>query len=67
MSDDVDVKTAIQNGDASALRSCLALDHSRANALIRWGNNDCVRTHPLHYVSDNRNAATGERPKRISP
>jgi hypothetical protein len=49
---DFDVKTAIQNGDAGALRRCLALDRSLANALIPWGNNDCVLTHPLHYVSD---------------
>ena len=52
MADNLDVKTAIQNGDAAALRRCLALDRSRANALIHWGNNDCVLTHPLHYVSD---------------
>ena len=52
MADEFDVRTAIQNGDAGALRRCLALDRSRANALIHWGNNDCVLTHPLHYVSD---------------
>jgi len=52
MADDIDVKIAIQNGDAAALRRCLALEPSRANALIHWGNNDCVLTHPLHYVSD---------------
>lgn len=52
MADDCDVKTAIQNGDAAALCRCLALDRSLANTLIHWGNNDCVRTHPLHYVSD---------------
>jgi hypothetical protein len=52
MTDDLDVKTAIRNGDVAALRSCLALDRSRANALIFWGNNDCVRTHPLHFISD---------------
>ena len=52
MADDFDVKTAIQNGDAAALRRCLALDRSRANTLINWGNNNCVLTHPLHYVSD---------------
>jgi hypothetical protein len=28
------------------------LDRSRANALIHWGNCDCVSTHPLHFVSD---------------
>ena len=52
MTDDLDVKTAIQNGDVAALRGCLALDRSRANALIHGGNNNCVRTHPLHFVSD---------------
>lgn len=49
---DMDVKTAIRNGDADALRRLLARDPAQANALIYWGNNDCVRTHPLHYVSD---------------
>jgi hypothetical protein len=34
------------------LRELLAADRSRANALIRWGKNDCIETHPLHYVSD---------------
>jgi hypothetical protein len=48
----MDVKTAIQDGDAEALRVLLAEDVSRANALIQWGANDCVLTHPLHYVSD---------------
>jgi uncharacterized protein len=48
----MDVKTAIRNGDADALRRLLSEDSSRANALILWGVNDCVRTHPLHYVSD---------------
>ena len=23
-----------------------------ANELIRWGVNDCIATHPLHYISD---------------
>jgi len=52
MTEDLDVKTAIQNGDVAALRGCLVLDRSRANALIHWGNNNRVRTHPLHFVSD---------------
>ena len=47
-----DVKDAIHAGDARLLRDLLAADRSRANALIRWGRNDCVETHPLHYVSD---------------
>jgi uncharacterized protein len=46
------VKQALQDGDASALRRILAKDPALANALIRWGTNDCVQTHPLHYVSD---------------
>src|SRR5271165_3332943 len=48
----MDVKTAIRNGEAAALRRLLAGDAARANALIRWGVNDCILTHPLHYVSD---------------
>jgi ankyrin repeat protein len=48
----MDVKTAIRNGDADALRRLLSQDSTRANALIHWGINDCVRTPPLHYVSD---------------
>lgn len=48
----MDVKTAIQTGDAGALRSLLHEDASRANALVNWGKNDCIHTHPLHFVSD---------------
>jgi uncharacterized protein len=48
----MDVGTAIRNGDADALRRLLAEEPARGNALIRWGLNDCVLTHPLHYVSD---------------
>jgi hypothetical protein len=48
----MDVKTAIRHGDAEALRVLLTEDASRANAPVRWGANDCVLTHPLHYVSD---------------
>lgn len=48
----IDTKAAIQDGDVDALRRLLADDPSRANALIRWGRNDCIETHPLHYVSD---------------
>jgi hypothetical protein len=47
-----DVKGAIQAGDVNRLRELLAADRSRANALIRWGRNDCIETHPLHYISD---------------
>jgi ankyrin repeat protein len=45
----MDVKLAIDSGDASALRRVLSEDSSRANGLIRWGK--CL-THPLHYISD---------------
>jgi uncharacterized protein len=48
----MDVKTAIRNGDAEALRQLLSEDASRADALIAWGPDDRHRTHPLHYVSD---------------
>lgn len=48
----MDVKTAIRNGDADTLRRLLIEDASRANALLRWGKDDCILTHPLHYVSD---------------
>ena len=52
METDMDMKTAIREGDADAVRLLLAEDVSRANALIRWGKNGCVHTHPLHFVSD---------------
>ena len=52
MDPDMDIKTAIRRGDADTMRLLLAEDVSRANALIRWGKNRCVHTHPLHFVSD---------------
>jgi hypothetical protein len=52
MAKDMDTKTAIQIGDAEALVRLLGEDASRANALVRWGENGCILTHPLHYVSD---------------
>jgi hypothetical protein len=45
----MDVRTAINNGDAAALRQLLSEDSSRANELICWGK---CQTHPLHYISD---------------
>ena len=48
----MDVKTAIRNGDAAALRQLLAEDSSRANELIRWGECKPCFTHPLHFISD---------------
>jgi uncharacterized protein len=52
MANEMDVRTAIRQGDAEALRRLLAEDTVRADALVRWGPNDCVLTHPLHFVSD---------------
>ena len=52
MANDADVKTAICDGDADALRRLLGRDSAQANALITWGTNGCISTHPLHYVSD---------------
>jgi hypothetical protein len=54
----MDVRTAIENMDASSLRRLLAEDPSKANALISWGENESqgqgqrILTHPLHYISD---------------
>jgi hypothetical protein len=50
----MDVKTAIQNGDAGELRRLLWEDPLRANELIRWGDDKKCFTHPLHYISDVR-------------
>jgi len=48
----VDMKIAIQRGDAELVRRLLAEDPSRANTPIRWGENDRLQTPPLHFVSD---------------
>ncbi len=48
----VDVKTAIQRGDAEALRRLPAEDPLRANTPVRWGENDHLKTPPLHFVAD---------------
>jgi len=61
----MDVKTAIRNEDADALRRLLAEDSLRANSLIRWGINDCPRTHPLYYVSDMLFEGTLQRGKEL--
>lgn len=52
MANEKTVKAAIEIGDAETLRRLLAEDPSRANALVRWGKNDSILTHPLHYVCD---------------
>jgi uncharacterized protein len=61
----MDVKTAIRNGDAAALRGLLAEDSARANQCIGWGKNCEIRTHPLHYVSDILFEGTLERGKEM--
>ena len=48
----MDVRTAIRTGDAEALRRLLSEDGSRVNELIGWGKDECILTHPLHFVSD---------------
>jgi hypothetical protein len=48
----MDVKTAIETGDAAALRRLLADVPARADELIRWGKDCRIATHPLHYISD---------------
>ncbi len=45
----MDMKAAIETGDAEALHRLLAERPSRADELIQWGH---CRTHPLHYISD---------------
>jgi uncharacterized protein len=50
----MDAKTAIETGDAAALRRLLADVPARADELIRWGKDCRIATHPLHYVSDMR-------------
>jgi len=48
----MDVKTAIETGDATVLRRLLAEVPARADELIRWGKDCRIATHPLHYISD---------------
>src|SRR4051812_19033836 len=61
----MDVKTAIRNGDAVALRSLLAEDPGRANQFIEWGEDCRIRTKPLHYVSDMLFEGTLERGREM--
>lgn len=61
----MDVKAAIESGDAQALRRVLAEDASRVNALVCWGKDGRVQTHPLHYVSDMLFAGTLPRGKEL--
>ena len=58
----MDVKAAIDSGDAAALRRLLSEDPSRADELIRWGK--CL-THPLHYISDMLFSGTLQKGKEL--
>jgi len=62
----MDVKTAIKTGDAEALRRLLDEDATGANRLVHWGKNDCIHTHPLHFVSDMLFDGTLERGKELA-
>ncbi|GEM_PF-948901 len=59
----MNLKTAIENGDADALKRLLGEDPSRANELIMWGRN--CSTHPLHFVSDMFFAGTLAKGKEL--
>ncbi len=48
----MEVKTAIISGDAAELRRLLSSSPAQANALVSWGPNCRILTHPLHFVSD---------------
>jgi hypothetical protein len=48
----MNIKSAIESADSTALQRLLAEDPSRANALITWGDQSQINTHPLHYISD---------------
>jgi ankyrin repeat protein len=61
----MNVRTAIQIGDAAALRLLLAEDPARANHLIEWGKNCEIHAHPLHFVSDMLFEGTLGRGKEI--
>jgi hypothetical protein len=61
----MDVKTAIETGDAAALRRLLAQVPTLANELIRWGKDCRITTHPLHCVSDMRFEGRLQRGKEL--
>lgn len=48
----MNVKKAIEIGDAPALRELLKDSPRLANDLIGWGERKACFTHPLHFVSD---------------
>src|SRR5436190_2018533 len=62
----VDVKSAIETGDANALRRVLEEDSTLANTLIVWGKKCDIHTHPLHYISDMLFEGTLQRGKEMA-
>ncbi len=64
-SGNMDVKTAIQTGNATALLSLLTEEPARANQLIEWGGERKHHTHPLHYISDMLFDGTLQRGKEL--
>lgn len=62
----MDMKRAIETGDAAAVRRLIAEDPGSANRLIVWGKRDEIRTHPLHYVSDMVFGATLARGREVA-
>jgi ankyrin repeat protein len=48
----MNARLAIDAGDANALRQLLAQSPQLADEQVRWGEQEQLRTHPLHYVCD---------------
>jgi hypothetical protein len=61
----VDVKSAIQTGDAGTLHRLLDEDPTLANTVILWGKRSELHTHPLHYISDMLFDGTLQRGKEM--
>ena len=59
----MDMRKAIETGDAAAVRALVAKEPGLANALIEW-DKEC-HTHPLHFVSDMLFGGTLERGKEM--
>lgn len=48
----MDVRTAIETGDAAMLQHLLAMDPACANTPVRWGERCELTSHPLHFICD---------------
>lgn len=48
----VDIKAAIESGEAEGLRLLLSANPACADQAIEWGERGKNRAHPLHYVCD---------------